>query len=418
RGGIFKKKVGYPADFIAEYIGQTRTWFYYMHAMGMLAFNQRSFNTVVSTGNILAADGSKMSKSKGNYTDPLMLLGQYGADAYRFYLVGSVVMQAEDFNFRDEEVKEVHNRVVGMLLNSYRFFELYKDAFDATIQVSDCRSVLDQWIQVRLNETALLMTSALDTYDTPRACRAIRTFTEDYSTWYIRRSRTRVKGGDDADKRCALAVQHHVLLTLSKLIAPIMPFLAEYMYRGLSAEEESVHLSLWPSTRAHRKSDEEMLVSMKRTRELVSFALEERTRACVRVRQPLRKLALKDKTLEKEEAFLALLRDEVNVKEIVFDPIIEGEVMLDTTITPELKEEGTFRELVRHVQDLRKAAKLEPKEMAVLSVSTSPEGKAFIERNAEALRNATTLSSVAFVDVPGESITLDEKAFVFALRRN
>jgi isoleucyl-tRNA synthetase len=157
---------------------------------------------------------------------------------------------------------------------------------------------------------------------------------------------------------------------------------------------------------------------MKRVRELVSFALEERTLAGVRVRQPLPKLALKDVSLMGHEEFLALLRDEVNVKEIVFDPIIEGEVMLDTTITPELKEEGTFRELVRHVQDLRKAAKLEPKEMAVLSVSTSPEGKAFIERNAEALRNATTLSSVAFVDVPGESITLDEKAFVFALRRN
>ncbi|MBY0294209.1 class I tRNA ligase family protein, partial [Patescibacteria group bacterium] len=136
---------GYPGDFIAEYIAQTRTWFYYMHAMGVMLFGKRSFKSVVTTGNILASDGTKMSKSKGNYTDPYELMDKWGSDAYRFYLMGSVVMQAEDFNFRDEDVREIHNRVIGTLWNSFKFFELYKDKL-TDADYSKSQHPLDRWV--------------------------------------------------------------------------------------------------------------------------------------------------------------------------------------------------------------------------------------------------------------------------------
>ncbi|KKW19263.1 MAG: Isoleucine-tRNA ligase [Parcubacteria group bacterium GW2011_GWA2_51_10] len=160
----FEKRA--PGDFIAEYIAQTRTWFYYMHAMGVLLFNRLTFRNVVSTGTILAADGSKMSKSKGNYTDPLVLLDQYGADAFRFHLLGSVVMQAEDLNFRDEDVRDAHNRVIGILWNTYKFFELYKSEYDGTTEGRKSEHLLDRWVFERLDQVITDVTDALLTNST------------------------------------------------------------------------------------------------------------------------------------------------------------------------------------------------------------------------------------------------------------
>src|SRR5690606_17310006 len=133
-----------PGDFIAEYIAQTRTWFYYMHAIGVMLFDRQAFKNVVTTGTILAGDGEKMSKSKGNYTDPWLNLEQYGADAMRLYMLGSVVMQGEDFRFKDNELREAHNRVVGILWNSYKFYELYKDAYDGVTDARKSAHVLDR----------------------------------------------------------------------------------------------------------------------------------------------------------------------------------------------------------------------------------------------------------------------------------
>src|SRR3989344_3319477 len=226
----FEKRA--PGDFIAEYIAQTRTWFYYLHAIGVILFDRLTFRNVVTTGTIVAADGSKMSKSKGNYTGPLELIALYGADALRLYLMSSPVMQAEDLRFRDEDVRDAHNRVIGILWNSYKFFELYSHEFDGSAEARKSAHVLDRWILARLDETIEEMTDAMESYDTPRACRAIRAFVDDYSTWYVRRSRERVKS-EWHEKQFALATQREVLLTFSKLIAPIMPFLAESIYRGI-----------------------------------------------------------------------------------------------------------------------------------------------------------------------------------------
>ena len=286
-----KENNAYPADFIAEYIAQTRTWFYYMHAISILLFNEPSFRNVIATGTLLAADGSKISKSKGNYTDPLILMDMFGADAPRYYLMAGVVMQAEDVNFKDEEVREAHNRVVNLLWNTYTFYTLYKPPDIPKEVPSESPFILDQWILSRLSQLVTEMTEALDVYDMPRATRPIREFVEDFSTWYVRRSRERFKNDDAKDRAYAVATTRYVLLTLSKLVAPVMPFIAESIYRGVCDEKESVHLEAWPEGGT---VNAKMLVDMTTVREVVSLALEQRSRTGIKVRQPLQKLTIRD----------------------------------------------------------------------------------------------------------------------------
>lgn len=344
--GLWPK--GYPADFIAEYIAQTRTWFYYMHVMGVALFNKLAFLNVVSTGTILAADGSKMSKSKGNYTDPLAVMDQFGADAMRLYLMSSVVMSGEDFNFKDEDVREAHNRVIGMLWNCYKFFELYKNEWDGTTKASESMHVLDQWVLSLLNKTITEVTTALDAYDTPTACKALRSFIDDYSTWYVRRSRDRVKGDDATDKQWSLATQREVLGAVVQLLAPITPFIAEAVYKGIGGEKDSVHLTRWPEPGVVQ---EELLSSMNAARELASRALEAREKAGIKIRQPLGQLRTR---VVLPEAVRAIVAAEVNVKEIIEDAELSQDLELDVTITDELREEGAVRSLVRRVQEWRK----------------------------------------------------------------
>ncbi len=359
--GLFPK--GYPGDFIAEYIAQTRTWFYYMHALGTLLFNREAFKNVVSTGTVLAEGGAKISKSKGNYTDPLLLLDQYGADAYRFHLLGSVVLQAEDLVFRDEDIRESYNRVAAILWNCYSFYQLYALEYDGKTEGRDSSHILDRWIYARLEDSREKITTAFDAYDLPLVCRVIRAFVEDYSTWYVRRSRERVKG-EGKDKQFALSVQRDILITFSKLIAPVMPFMSENVYLNLSKEKESVHLEAWPEGQSIVDS-RELIENMKLVREIVSLGLEARARANIKVRQPLQKLSVYGADIGEE--FFSLIRDEMNIKEVVLEKSDALRVELDTAISPELKEEGAVRDVVRAIQDLRKKAALKPSDTIVVT---------------------------------------------------
>lgn len=396
----FEKR--FPGDFIAEYIAQTRTWFYYMHAMGALLFDSLAFRTVISTGTILAADGSKMSKSKGNYTDPLDLLDTFGADALRFHLLSSVVMQAEDLNFRDEDVQEAHNRVVGILWNTFKFYELYKNDLEGGAHAAKSPHILDRWILERLNVLIRDVTDALERYNTPRVCRLIREFIEDYSTWYVRRSRDRMKESGE-DKQFALATQRHVLTELSKVIAPIMPFLAEKIYAGTSGARASVHLEEWPTPSVRgffsflRPS---VLSSMEMTRAIVSRALESRAAAKVRVRQPLSRLsvAAKDFPTRDRASLLSLVADEVNVEKVdVSEAIPQGEVELDTKITPELEARGLAREAIRAIQAARRAQSLSPGELRSAEIRVRMREAADTLRDFDAeIRSSASLTSVAY----------------------
>lgn len=381
----FEKR--FPGDFVAEYIAQTRTWFYYMHAMAVMLFGDTSFKNVVTTGNVLAADGSKMSKSKGNYTDPLVLLDTIGADAFRYYLMSSVVMQAEDMFFKDEEIKEVHSRLINILANSFSFYELYADG---TPTKNDSKHILDRWILARLGELVSETTDAFEKYDMVKASRPFKNFVTDLSTWYIRRSRERLKARDKE----ALGTARYVFMELSKLSAPIMPFIAEEIYRKVKGESdpESVHLTSWPKKKESlfsffKSSDKKVIKDMEETRRIVSLALEARQKANIKVRQPLSKLEIRNSKLGKE--YLEIIKDELNVKEIVVVQNLADEIKLDTTLTPELEEEGKVRDAIRTVQDWRKEKRLKPGQ--IVEYKTSDE---FYLKHKNEIENSTNVKFI------------------------
>jgi isoleucyl-tRNA synthetase len=400
---VFERRT--PGDFISEYIGQTRAWFYYLHAISCHVFGRRAFTNVVTTGNINAADGQKLSKSKKNYTDPYILFDRYGADAFRYYLLASPVMAGEDVQFKDEEVKEAQTRLVNIFRNTAAFYALYKEGAPAASDASE--HVLDRWILSRLSETLVEVTAQLDGFDTPRAARPLREFVEDFSTWYVRRSRERVKSEDAADRKNALSTMRYVLREFSKVIAPFMPFVADEVYRGVRQDDEpiSVHLTEWPlkepglldalrslvgvSVRAAK----ELIDDMREARELVSLALEARQKAGIKVRQPLKKLTVNSEQLLGKFQLLELIRDEINVKEVLVNTGIEGRVALDTEITPELREEGDIRELLRAVQDLRKEKGFSPHERAVLS-HPSAQSRELLSKHWDTVSRAANLSKL------------------------
>lgn len=396
-----------PGDFVSEYIGQTRAWFYYMHAISTQLFGRLAFKNVVTTGTILAADGNKLSKSKKNYTDPYELFDRFGADAFRYYIMSSVVMQAEDLTFRDDDVKEAANRVLNILRNTHAFYRLYESEWDGSVGAHASPHILDQWILERLTGLVSNTTEAFDRYDVIRATRPVRDFIEDFSTWYLRRSRDRMKGEDAKDKQYALSTMRHVFHVFSRLIAPVMPFVAEEIYLTVrkNDEPESVHLTEWPSNgsatsklfswfgfsqKTARHDVSELSKDMDEVRRIVSLGLEARQKAGIKVRQPLPKLEVGNAKLAGKTEFLQLIKEELNVKNVIIDPKIkEGEVVLDTDITDELKKEGAFRDLLREVQDLRKTAGLQPGDTAVLVVP--PDKESLIVENWIELARLTNL---------------------------
>jgi isoleucyl-tRNA synthetase len=378
----FKKRS--PGDFVSEYIGQTRAWFYYLHAIGVELFDTLAFRHVITTGNVLAADGAKFSKSKGNYTDPYQLFDRYGADAFRFYLMSSVVMQAEDLTFRDEDVKDVHARVVNMLRNILAFYEIYKEEAGPADDRSS--AVLDRWILARLNGVIAIASEAFDRYDVPHATRPLREFIDDFSTWYVRRSRDRVRAGNTEDKKRALATMRYVLKEFSKIVAPVMPFIAEEIFQSVreTRDPESVHLAEWPESKigfmqnvaqwltlgvdVAGGQDPQLLDDMARVRTLASEALQLRQEAGIKVRQPLSTLRVPGE-LSRELALI--LAEEVNVKHVsTGQPAVE----LDTELTPELIAEGDEREIARAVAEARKAEGFSPLE-SVRYVVNAESGK-------------------------------------------
>ncbi|MCK6462624.1 MAG: class I tRNA ligase family protein [Candidatus Pacebacteria bacterium] len=409
----FEKR--FPGDFVAEYIAQTRTWFYYMHAIAAILFGDVSFKNVVSTGTILAEDGSKMSKSKGNYTDPLVNLDKFGADALRYYLMASPVMQGEDVRFSDNDLKEARNKVINILWNTFKFFDLYKKDYDGKTDALESENVLDRWIITKLNELIKFVTENLEAYDTVKVVRPIEGFANDFSTWYVRRSRERVKGGDEKDKQYALATLRFVLLEIAKLIAPVMPFLAEAIYKGAGGKKESVHMENWTLQILNPKFQiQNIIEDMEEVRSIVSLGLEARAKANIKVRQPLASLKIKNQEsrIMNNEDLKQLIKDELNIKDVLFDDKISEDMELDTDITPELKEKGGLREFVRAVQDMRKKANLKPDQKISLQIETDSAGEKFLQKFEQELIAQTGVKELYFGKTEkGEEVKIDETVF-------
>ena len=332
----------FPANFIAEGLDQTRGWFYTLHVLSTILFDEPAFKNVIVNGILLAADGEKLSKRKKNYPDPNLLFEEKGVDTTRMFLYTSTAPLAEDVRFSEQHVDDLLKKFTLTLWNTYSFFVTYAniDGFEANKKAPRPSHKLDQWMLSRLNALTEEVTKEMDTYNLTRATRPIVDFVDDLSNWYIRRSRRRFwKSENDSDKKEAYQTLHTVLTTLSQLLAPFMPFIADEIYRNLTGEE-SVHLSDWPKA---DKSliNEDLNLEIRLTRQIVNLGHSIRAKKKIRVRQPLAKASVGLPASVNAEIVLvqkAVILEELNVKEL---EILEdsGEVA-ETVVIPNAKVLG------------------------------------------------------------------------------
>ncbi len=320
----------FPADFVSEGMDQTRGWFYTLMAIAVAVSGRAPYRHVLPIELILDKQGKKMSKSKGNTVDPNTILDQRGADALRFYLIATSPPWMPT-RFDAEGVTEVTKKLLGTLKNVAQFFALYAniDDYDPARKEAATPALLDRWILSRLHTVAASCREALDQYDLTRAARQIQDFVlEELSNWYVRRSRRRFwKSGDPADKRAAYDTLWECLRVVTRLLAPYTPFIAEELHQqvirpGAKAEPASVHWCDYPEADRAR-IDESLERSMDLVLRVVNMARAARNTSSVRVRQPLRRLAvagLKERDVRDLTSLGDLVKDELNVKEIVFLP--------------------------------------------------------------------------------------------------
>lgn len=370
-----KFETSFPAEFIAEGVDQTRAWFYYLHIIAGSLKKKEAFKNVIVNGIVLANDGKKMSKRLVNYVDPEEIMNQYGADALRYYLLTSPVMQAENVNFNDGGVKESMQKVIMLLNNILSFYKLYEPLaigheIDKTLYcgVTKNDNILDQWLIAKFNKLIKDVTVFMEAYDLPRATRPIAEFIDEFSTWWLRRSRDRFKSINEFDKQRALIIFKFILLELSKIMAPFTPFIAEYVYNEVGGMTESVHLEDWPEI---NDIDEKILEEMDQVRKIVELSLAKRSEVGVKVRQPLNRLLVFGCNLTDD--YKQIIAEEVNVKNVEFNEFSEIKIELDLEITEELKLEGALRELIRTINKMRKDSGLTIKDRIKLGWKTEGE---------------------------------------------
>lgn len=362
-----------PAQFVSEYIAQTRAWFYTMHVMSVGIFGRPSFENVLTTGTILAEDGSKMSKSKKNYPDPMLLIDQYGVDSLRLYLMSSTVMKSENINFSEKDVADIRRRVFVIWWNVLSFYASFADQ-GAGLDKPDFKpkNVMDRWVLSRLNSLIKDVTEYMDNYDVVRASRALMSFVDELSTWYVRQSRDRLKSSQNRETS---QVFGYALYTLAQLFAPITPFFTELIHHTLVDEKTSIHLTEWPSPDV-KAIDEELETEMTAIRKAAELAHGVRKTTGVKVRQPLASADVTSPIPRPDDAVLDVLKAEINVKDIGWKKVVEGEVHVTLDIaskdSPELKAEGEARELMRSIQRLRKEAGLAIDQTATAHVPSWP----------------------------------------------
>ena len=352
----------FPADFIAEGLDQTRGWFYTLHVLSTaltlknigLGKNTSSFKNVIVNGLILGEDNKKLSKRLKNYAAPELIFDKYGADSLRYFLLTGTPM-GEDYIFSEKRIGETMRRTIMTFWNSFIFYNTYTDKRNKVAKSVNPRNILDKWIISRLNSFNKELIKWMDQYELTKAARLIDDFLDELSNWHIRRSRKRFqKPKNISEKKQAQKNLAYVLNNLTKLTAPFLPFISEEIYQSLG-ECESVHLDNYPKPK-EKLIDEKLEEKMNKIRQITAEALAQRAKAGLKVRQPLACLEIDHKYIAADKELSGLIKDEVNVKKVIFGKRIK----LNTKITPKLKNEGILRDLIRFIQEMRKEAGLKP----------------------------------------------------------
>ena len=318
-----------PGDFIVEYIGQTRGWFYTLHVLATALFDRPAFSTCVSHGIVLGADGAKMSKSLRNYPDPMNVFDTYGADAMRWYLLSSSILRGSDFAVTEEGIRDTVRQVMLPLWNSWYFLSLYANAEEKSGSINySSTNVLDVYIFSKLHKLVAETTKLMDSYDLFEACQQVRGFLDALTNWYIRRSRDRFWAGDQD----AIDTLHTTLQVLTRVIAPLLPLTSEKIFRGLTGER-SVHLQKWP-TPDEIPCNNDLVTVMDQVRDVCSSTLSLRKVHSRRVRLPLVKLTVASPLAEGLRPFISIITDEVNVQDVVLSTDVAGVARHELQVIP------------------------------------------------------------------------------------
>jgi isoleucyl-tRNA synthetase len=318
-----------PGDFIVEYIGQTRGWFYTLHVLATALFDRPAFSTCVSHGIVLGADGQKMSKSLRNYPDPMGVFDNYGADAMRWYLLSSSILRGSDFAVTEEGIRDTVRQVMLPMWNSWYFLSLYANAEGKSGKVDySSDNVLDTYIFSKLHHLVADNTVSMDAYDLFNACQQVRTFLDVLTNWYIRRSRNRFWSGDQQ----AIDTLHTVLDVLTRVAAPLLPLITEQVYIGLTGNR-SVHLTEWPVA-ADIPVDNELVIVMDQVRDVCSTTLSLRKSHSRRVRLPLASLTVASPLALGLQPFVSIITEEVNVREVKLTADVAGVARHELQVVP------------------------------------------------------------------------------------
>ncbi len=375
---IFESR--YPAQFITEYIAQTRAWFYTVHVISVGLFGKPAFENAVTTGTILAEDGTKMSKSKKNYPDPTLLIDKYGVDSLRLYLMSSPLMKADNLSFSETAVDDIRKNVMNIWWNIFAFHKMCGSAEGVVTKFP--ANVLDRWLLSRIEGLTQTVTNSMDNYDIVGGLRPLMAFAKEFSTWYLRLSRDRLRISPESQNVLAYTLKRYCVL-----MAPFAPFMSERIYQNLPSALDSVHLELWP--KAHVVSiNTELEAHMAIVEKVVEKGHAARKEAGVRLRQPLGQL-----TIEIESNLTAelqnLVEEELNVKTVEQRLGSELKVSLYTVLSPALEAEGVARDLMRDIQGARKKLGLQPKDQVTVEL---PDWPAAWEEEIKKKVNATVLT--------------------------
>lgn len=466
----------FPGDFIVEYIAQTRGWFYTLMVMSTALFDRAPFQNCICHGVVLDENKQKLSKRLKNYPDPVEVFNTFGADALRWYMVSTPLMNGGDLAIPKDgaAIGQVRNQVMNPIWNAYSFYALYANADKVRGKmIGSAENVLDQYILAKTRQMIEQTEANMDHYRIPEACDVIWKYLDALNNWYIRRSRDRFWGEEKTqDKQDAYNTLYTALTCLAKVSAPFLPMLSEKLYQNLTGEE-SVHLSDWPEASSIAANDD-LVAAMDRVREVCSATLGIREKENLRVRLPLSNLTVASDDAENLKPFVELIKDELNVKDVTLsndlsqfgtlelkvNPAIgkkvggamkdimpaskqgnwqdngdgtitvaghtlslaendytmqlvtgegttaqqlsgQGAVILDTTVTPELEEEGMARDLVRFVQQCRKEADLNISDRIELyfDFDAPKEIQNLVEKYKSFIQSETLSQSVEFGDV-------------------